>query len=246
MPVGHMIMEFGTRGMAKILEAAGIDFVIIDMEHTGFDMDRVADLIAWLKATSIAPFVRVPQNLYHFIARCMDAGALGVMIANVQSAEEAKRVVDAAKYAPLGGRGLGLGTAHNDFVMPAVDDYLRESNRNTTVICQIESVAGVANAEAIARTEGVDVLWVGHYDLTQSMGIPGQLQHPEFLDALQRVIEAARKSDKLAAIQPGNLEQAQQWVTMGFQVISFGIDFAVYRDALRSSVAELRTRAAKG
>ena len=108
-PVGHMIWEFGTRGIAKILENAGLDFVLIDMEHTSFDMERVADLIAWFKATPIAPFVRVPQGFYHFLARVMDAGALGAMVANVESAEQAKAIVDAVKYAPLGHRGVGLG-----------------------------------------------------------------------------------------------------------------------------------------
>src|SRR6185312_8998072 len=105
-PTGHMIMEFGTRGIAKILEAAGVDFVVIDMEHTGFDAERVADLMAWLKATDIAPFVRVPQGLYHFLARTMDAGALGVMIGNVQTPEHAHQIVQAVKYAPLGNRGV--------------------------------------------------------------------------------------------------------------------------------------------
>src|SRR5579885_1216220 len=84
-PFGHMIMEFATRGLAKILETANLDFVLLDMEHTGFDADRIADQLAWFKATPIAPFVRVPQGLYHFLARTMDAGALGVMIGNVQT-----------------------------------------------------------------------------------------------------------------------------------------------------------------
>src|SRR5712691_4343958 len=101
-PAGHMIMEFGTRGIAKILEAAGVDFVVIDMEHTGFDAERIADLVAWFKATGIAPFVRVPQGLYHFMARTMDAGALVVMIGNVETPEQAKAIVQAVKYAPMG------------------------------------------------------------------------------------------------------------------------------------------------
>src|SRR5213592_2416284 len=138
-PAGHMIMEFGTRGIAKILEAAGVDFVLIDMEHTGFDAERIADLVAWFKATDIAPFVRVPQGLYHFIARTMDAGALGVMVANVETGEQARSIVDAVKYAPLGKRGLGLGTAHNDYTAPPAAAYFAESNENTTVICLIES-----------------------------------------------------------------------------------------------------------
>src|SRR5436190_6826146 len=106
-PVGDMIMEFSTRGIAKILDAAGVDFVLIDMEHTGFDTERIADLVAWFKATPIAPLVRVPQGLYHFLARTMDAGALGVMVGNVETAQQARDIVRAAKYAPLGNRGVG-------------------------------------------------------------------------------------------------------------------------------------------
>ena len=109
MPIGHMIMEFSTRGIAKIAEAAGVDFVLIDGEHSGFDLGQIDDLLAWFKATPIAPFVRVPSSDYHFIARVMDAGALGVMVPNVKSAEQAKSVVNAMRYAPEGERGLGLG-----------------------------------------------------------------------------------------------------------------------------------------
>ncbi|MFN0167233.1 MAG: HpcH/HpaI aldolase family protein [Bryobacteraceae bacterium] len=239
-PVGHMIMEFGTRGMAKILDAAGIDFVLIDMEHTGFDADDVADLIAWFKATSIAPFVRVPQRLYHFLARTMDAGALGVMVANVETAEEAREIVNAVKFKPMGNRGLGLGTAHNDYVPPNPVDYFAHSNSNTTVICQIESTAGLANLDAIAATQGVDVLWVGHFDLTQSMGIPAQFDHPDFLAALKSVVEAAARHGRLAGIQPGNRAQARTWMDIGFNVISWSSDFAVYRDALRIAVDAVR------
>ena len=146
-PVGHMIMEFATRGIAKILEAADLDFVVIDMEHTGFDAERVADVIAWLKATDIAPFVRVPQPLYHFMARTMDAGALGIMVGNVETPEQAKSIVNAVKYAPLGSRGVGLGTAHNDYLMPDPVKYMQWANENSTVICQIESPVGLANLD---------------------------------------------------------------------------------------------------
>src|SRR6266849_3491413 len=180
-PLGTMVWEFGTRGMAKILESADLDFVLIDMEHSTFDGERVADLLAWLKATPIAPFVRVPQRLYHFLARAMDAGALGVMVANVETPEQAREIVDAVKYAPLGHRGVGLGSAHTDFIMPDPAAYFREANQNTTVIAMIESPRGVANADAIAATRGVDVLWVVHVDVRQAMWSPVQFHHADFL-----------------------------------------------------------------
>ena len=241
-PIGHMIMEFSTRGIAKILEAAGVDFVVVDMEHTGFDADRIADQMAWFKATPVAPFVRVPQGLYHFLARTMDAGALGVMIGNVETPEHATEIVNAVKYAPMGKRGLGLGAAHNDYIPPDPVAYFKYANENTTVICQIESPVGLGNLEAIAQTPGVDVLWVGHYDLTQSMGIPGQFQHPDFLDALNHVVATAAKYGRRAGIQPANAAQADQWIQIGFNVISWGADIGVYREALAGGVRALRAK----
>ncbi|HZT30258.1 MAG TPA: aldolase/citrate lyase family protein [Bryobacteraceae bacterium] len=242
-PVGHMIMEFATRGIAKILEAAKLDFVLLDMEHTGFDTDRIADQIAWFKATPVAPFVRVPQGFYHFLARTMDAGALGVMVANVETAEQAQSIVGAVKYAPLGHRGVGLGGAHTDYVMPDPAAYFAESNRNTTVICQIESTKGMENLEAIASVEGVDVLWVGHFDLTQSMGIPAQFHHARFLEAMRTVVETARRHGLRAGIQPATKEQAQEWMAIGYDAISWASDIAVYRNALTEAVEAVRQHA---
>ncbi|MEZ5353712.1 MAG: aldolase/citrate lyase family protein [Bryobacteraceae bacterium] len=243
-PVGHMIWEFGTRGIAKILQSADLDFVLIDMEHSEFDTERVADLIAWFKATDIAPFVRVPQCLYHFLARVMDGGALGVMVPNVETFEQARLIVDSVKYAPLGKRGVGLGGAHTDYIGPDPVSYFERSNSNTTIICQIESPVGLENLEAIASTPGVDVLWVGHFDLSQGMGIPGDFQNPRFLEALEHVVATARKHGLRAGIQPATLEQADQWLEIGFDVISWKADAALYGGALRGELASLRKRLA--
>ncbi len=238
--VGHMVMEFSTRGIAKLVEAAGADFALLDMEHSGIDLERIADLLAWFKATPLAPIVRVPASQHHFIARVLDAGALGVMAPNVETVEQARLIVDAAKYAPEGRRGLGLGSAHNDYLPPQPAEYLREANASTSVICQIESETGLANLEAIAALPGVDALWVGHFDLTQSMGIVGEFQHPRFLEAIARVAGTARRHGKGAGMQPGSVEQAAAWMKLGYNVISFSSDIAVYRTALASGVTAVR------
>ncbi|MCC9078527.1 aldolase/citrate lyase family protein [Litorilinea aerophila] len=239
-PVGHMILEFGTRGMAQILERAGLDFAIIDTEHSAFTVAQLADLIAWFKATPLAPFVRIPQIEYHFIARTLDFGALGIMVPNVRNGEQARAIVHAAKYAPLGDRGVILGNAHTDFQAVDPPTYMAQANENTTIICQIESVEGLENLEDIASTPGVDVLWVGHFDLTQSMGIPGQFHHPRFLDALKQVVEVGQRHGLGIGAQPNSVAQAQEWLELGFNVISYGGDFSVYLAALSSAVAEVR------
>jgi 2-keto-3-deoxy-L-rhamnonate aldolase RhmA len=239
-PVGQMLWEFGTRGIAQMLDVVGLDFVFIDTEHAQFTTAQVADLIAWFGGTQIAPFVRVPQIAYHLLARTMDAGALGVMVPNVKTAAEAQEIVDAVKYAPLGKRGVGLGGALTSYRGVVPVEFLEYSNRNTTVICQIESIEGVENAEAIAATPGVDVLWVGHFDLTQSIGIPGQFGNQRFLDALKRVVEVCNTHNVGAGIQPGSIEQAREWMALGFNVISYSTDMAVYLAAMTQAVGQIR------
>jgi 4-hydroxy-2-oxoheptanedioate aldolase len=244
-PVGQMLWESGSRGMARMMDACDLDFAIIDTEHAAFSSAQVADLVAWFAATTIAPFVRVTEIAYHLLARTMDAGALGVMVPNVKNAAEARAVVDAVKYAPLGKRGIGLGGALTGYrgVNPA--EFLEYSNANTTVMCQIESVEGIENLEAIATTPGVDVLWVGHYDLSQSMGIPGQFHDERFRDNLKRVIAVCDRHNLGAGIQPGSIAQAQEWLETGFNVISYSTEMAVYLTAMTQAVQQVRALAPK-
>jgi 2-keto-3-deoxy-L-rhamnonate aldolase RhmA len=244
-PVGHMIIEFTGRSTAQIADNAGLDFVVIDTEHTGLSAAQVADLITWFKATTVAPFVRIPQIQYHFVARTLDFGALGLMVPNVKTGAEAKAIVNAAKYAPAGQRGIMLGNTNTDFKGVNPPEFLDYANRNTTIICQIESVEGIENLEAIATTQGVDVLWVGHFDLTQSMGIPGQFHDPRFLDSLKKVVDVAAAHGLGAGIQPANLEQAQEWMEIGYNVISYSGDFSVYATALTQAVQGVQNLAQK-
>jgi 2-keto-3-deoxy-L-rhamnonate aldolase RhmA len=239
-PLGHLVWEFGTRGIAKIVESTGLDFVLLDMEHSAFDGERIADLLGWFQDTRVAPIVRVPQRLYHFLARAMDAGALGVMVANIENAAQAREVVNAVKYAPEGSRGVGFGTAHTGYLAVDPASYMRDANANTTVICMIESPTGLANVDAIAETRGVDVLWVGQFDLTQTMGIPAQFDHPAFREALRQVVAAARKAGKVAGINPGTLDQAREWLRLGFGAISWSNDIAVYRTGLAAALSGIR------
>ena len=243
-PVGHMLMEFDTRGVARMLATAGADFAFIDMEHGSFSADRAADLIAWLRATHVTPFVRIPEIQYHFIARALDAGAMGIMAPHVDTGADARAVVSAAKYPPLGERGLALNGANSDFEPVNVPEFTAYSNENTTVICLIESPEALENLEDIASTPGVDVLWLGYADLTLAMGIPGQYHDDRFLSASRRMVDTARLHGLRAGIQPGNLAQAQEWLPLGFDVISYGLDFSVYTAALSQAVAAMRGLAA--
>ena len=179
------------------------------MEHGPLEIPQVARLISRLKATEIAPVVRVPALEYHFVARVMDAGAHGIMAPNVRTAQQAHLLNEAMRYAPIGGRGLGLGTAHNDFRRPDPVSYMTAANARNVLLCQIESETALSNLEEIAAVPGVDCLWVGHMDLTQSMGIVGQLQHPDFLAALAQS-DGYSKSQESASGDPTGRPAAGQ------------------------------------
>ncbi|HSQ03364.1 MAG TPA: aldolase/citrate lyase family protein [Burkholderiales bacterium] len=238
--VGMMIMEFGTRGIARILEYADIDYVIIDMEHSGFGMERVADLIAWFKATDIDTIVRVPENLYHYLAGVLDAGASGVQVANIETAEQARAIVQAVKYAPLGNRGLGLTAAHSDFRTPKASDYLPFRNQQTLVIAQVETAKGLENCEEIAAVEGVDSLAVGANDMTFSLGIHGQFEHPLFMDAMKRVIAACQRHGKIGKCHPHHPAQIGEFWRMGYRMMMGNSDVSHLRQGVKATMDNLR------
>ena len=242
-PFGHMLMEFDTPGIAKLCEFAALDFVLIDMEHGPFSIGQVAQLIARFKATAASPIVRIPASEYHFVARVMDAGAHGIMAPNVRTPEQARLLNNAMRYAPAGNRGLGLGVSQTDFILPDPVTYMEQANASNVLICQIESVTAMRNLEGIASEPGVDCLWVGHYDLTQSMGIVGQFHHPDFLAAMRQVAQIANDRGIFAGIQPKDLEQAQEWMAMGYNLISYSADIGVYRAALRAEISAARQAA---
>ena len=140
--------------------------------------------------------MRVPSKEYHHIARALDMGAEGLMVPMVNDAEEARAILDCMKYVPEGKRGVALGVAHDHYTGGAVMDKLAAANKRSTLFAQIETAAGVENADEIAALDGVDCLWVGHFDLTCSLGIPGEFDHPKFKDAIARTYAACKKHNK--------------------------------------------------
>jgi 2-keto-3-deoxy-L-rhamnonate aldolase RhmA len=239
-PLGHMIVEFPTPRTASMLADCGLDFVILDMEHTAHSIETIAASLTGFAGSTISAFVRVPVAEYHFIARMLDAGAAGVMVPDVQNAEQARQIVAAAKYEPRGRRGVFLGGALTQYRAVEAGAYLAAANASTGIICQIESVAGLNHVEEIAGVPGVDVLWVGHNDLTRSLGIPGKFDHPEFTAAFQKVAAAARRHGCGVGAQPRDAAQAATFMALGADVLSCSADVFVYRDALRAGIAALR------
>lgn len=237
---GHFIVEFATPGIGHILKSAGCDFVLFDLEHSGFHFETVKSVIRYFEAAQLPAIVRVPPREYQHIARAMDMGAEGLMLPMVGTAGEAREIVRAMKYHPDGGRGVALQVAHDRYRPGAVADKFAAANKRSTLFCQIETVEGVENADEMASIDGVDALWVGHFDLSVSLGIPGQFDHPDFERAIDRTIAACRKHKKALGRLVPTVEQGIELYEAGFDFICYSGDVWVLHNALAEAMARLR------
>ncbi len=238
--VGNFIVEFATPGIGHILKSAGCDFVLFDLEHSGFGFETVKSAIRYFEAAQVPVIVRVPSKEYHHIARAMDMGAEGLMVPMVGSAEEARQIVHSMKYHPQGGRGVALQVAHDRYRPGAVADKFTATNARTTLFCQIETADGVKNCEEIAAVDGVDCLWVGHFDLSVGLGIPGEFEHPDFKAAIDRTVKAARKHGKAMGRLVPTVEVGIELYDVGFDFICYSGDVWVLHNALAEAIGKLR------
>jgi 2-keto-3-deoxy-L-rhamnonate aldolase RhmA len=222
--LGAMVFEFFSPGVAQILKLAGCEFVLYDMEHTGLGLETLKFQVAACRGLGIAPMVRVPRGEYHFLARALDVGAQGVMVPMAESEAQARAIVEATRYPPTGRRGAAFGFSHDDYMPGSPQDKMRAADANTLVIAQIETERGVDAVEAIAAVDGIDVLWVGHFDLTNFLGIPGQFDHPKYLDAVKRVVAAGRTCGKGLGFMPTDENWARQYKALGFNMLAAGTD----------------------
>jgi len=242
---GAAVFEFFAPGIAQLCKAAGAQFVLYDMEHTGAGIETIKAQCAHCRGLDIAPLVRVPATEYQFIARVLDVGAHAVMVPMVDTAEQAAFIAACAHYPPQGRRGAGFGMAHDDYLAGDPVDKMHRAHQRTLTIVQIETVAGLANVDAIAATPGVDVLWLGHFDLTNFMGIPGQFHHPEYVAGVKRIATAAQRHGKTAAFLAFDDRWADEYWAYGFRMFAYGLDSALFQRALAGGLAHLRGLADK-
>ena len=245
--VGTWVFEFATPGIARLLASTGIDFVVYDMEHSGFGMDSIRSLLAQTRPLDMAALVRPPANEYHLIAPLLDVGASGVIIPKIENSGEAAKLVEACRYFPDGHRGAAFSIAHDDFLTGRVVGKMRAAN--DAMICGIlvETAQGVENLGEILDVKGIDLVWVGFLDLSLSLGIPGQYSHPRFKEAVQHILELSKARKTPVGILSATPEQAREHLEEGFQCISYGGDIWLLQRALSEGVQTVRrVSASKG
>jgi 2-keto-3-deoxy-L-rhamnonate aldolase RhmA len=230
---GQLLLELFTPGAPQILKNCDLDFVLFDMEHGRCDLALVAELIVCARNAGITSLVRVPDIEFRPLSRVLDLGASGIMVPRVETPEQAQHIVSELKYAPEGKRGVALGVAHDNY-HAAGRTYFRSANQDTIIIALLETAKAFENLEAIVSTPGLDVAWMGHYDLTVSMGIPAEFDNPKFLEKMDDLLNSCRRHGVAAGFLPANPVETKHWIDKGFRIISLGTDVGVYQSALQS------------
>ena len=236
---GAMVFEFFSPGMSSILANAGCRFVLYDMEHTGLGYETLKWLFASCRGLPIEPMVRVPRGEYTWLARALDLGARGVMIPMVESAVQARSIVEACRYPPVGRRGAAFGFAQCDYLGGDVGEKIRKYHERTLIIAQIETERGLDQVEKIADVDGIDVLWVGHFDLSNFMGIPARFDDPRFDAAMRKVAQVARQRGKAAGFMATDAAWIARAREMGFTMIAGGTDTGLLELALKQMVGQI-------
>ena len=229
-------LNLGSSISVEIAGRCGFDWFMLDLEHGSGNWEVLGHQMQALNGSSAAPIVRVIDNQPPLIKRALDIGASGIMVPWVGSAEEAKRAVASMRYPPEGIRGAAGSPRAAGFGMD-FKDYFSRANKDLLAVIQIERKGALECVDEIAAVDGVDVLFIGPLDLSISLGIPLQFDHPLFLKARRKVVEAANRAGKAAGITIPNTDQLQEVVEAGFTFLAIGRDTSLITQGMRQIAA---------
>lgn len=239
-------MKLASPEVVEIAGLAGFDFVILDTEHGPLDAGAIQNLVRAAEVVNISPIVRVYENRASLISRGLDLGAHGILAPHISSHEEATALAEAARFSPQGQRGVCCYVRAARFSSTDRFEYFRRANENTVVVAMIEGREGVQNLDEILSVPGLDVIFIGPYDLSQSLSVPGQVASPIVMREMQRVVEKARSAHLAVGTFVDDAESAKRWVDLGVQFVSFSVDVGILYRAMKSIVETLRRRSVAG
>jgi 4-hydroxy-2-oxoheptanedioate aldolase len=229
----------------EVLALAGFDHVIIDMEHGPVSVQAAQDLIRAAQLRGMAPVARVPRNDASDILRVLDIGAEGVHVPQIATAEDARAAVEACYFHPEGTRGVCRFVRAADYAARPAQEHFAEANRRTLPVLHIEGQEGIANLPEILSVPGIGVVFVGPYDLSQSCGVPGQVQHPMVIERMRHAVGLARDRGAVVGTFIEDAEGARIWAGAGVQYLCYSVDVGILMAAAKRAVGELR-RAVEG
>jgi len=246
------ILPLPSPEVAEIAGHGGYDFLTLDMEHGPLTVGVLEEMVRACRVANVLPLARVPDNQSKIILRALDVGCVGVMVPQVETPEQAAAAVAATKYAPAGNRSLAGATAASGWGKVPLADHLAASNAAIMNVLQVETRRGLDAVEAIAKTPGVDVLFIGPSDLSQNLGHPGAFAHPDVQQAFQRIIRAGRAAGVSVGILALTADDVRAFRAQGVTVFMDSLPRLLLRgcqaqvQALRDAAAQAATQAASG
>ena len=219
----------GSPDLVEILGLTGFHFVVIDCEHSFYGPEKIQHMIRAAELRGITPIIRIPNAMEFNILHVLDVGAHGIQVPQVNDAQTAREIVAHAKYSPAGRRGIVAPRAA-DYGMTNLTEYFSYENEQTMIITHCENQNCLDNLEEICQIPEIDVVFLGPYDMSQSLGILGQVTHEKIEDAAKRVLEITRKYNKIAGIYTGSGAQAKERARQGFRYIAVSTDTFLFAD----------------
>ncbi|MBT6052265.1 MAG: 2,4-dihydroxyhept-2-ene-1,7-dioic acid aldolase [Candidatus Scalindua sp.] len=233
-------ITLGNASVAEIMTKAGFDWLTVDMEHSAITLYQAQQLIQVIELSGVAPLVRIGENDSTLIKRVMDAGAHGVIVPMVNTKEDAVKAVNAVKYPPVGQRGVGLARAQGYGL--EFEKYREWVNTESVVIVQIEHIEAVNNLDDILGTKDVDGFIVGPYDLSASLGIPGEFDNPQVVEALLRIKQIADGHGVVPGFHviPPDIEEVSKIINKGYRFVGFSLDEMILGQTCLDKMREIR------
>ncbi len=240
--VGTMVCMVENPDILQILKVCGFDLVIIDCEHGGIDYAPVGRMLNMGRVIGLPTLVRIPEARREMILKYMEMGAAGFLLPNCDTPEQAKELVNHALYYPDGNRGVSMLRAHCGYNKPAnTVEYMKQANADALLICQVESPTSVANIDAILSVPGVDAAFIGPNDLSQSLGLMGQFDHPTVVEAIDKVIAAAKRHNKWSGIHiVGATASLKKWMAKGMTLNLWSNEVTMIMNNAQQGLKELR------
>lgn len=237
---GTMISVSRNPRWIPVFSGAGLDYVVIDTEHNPRSRGELGDFLMMFSTSGIAPIVRIPLPDSHYVTMAVDAGAQGVLAPYCETVDQVKEVVSAAKWRPLKGEAAQHLIDTGEHVSDEARAYLEERNKNNVAIIGIESVAAVKNLENIVGVPGIDGIFVGPNDLSISLGIPDQYDHPEYQDTVKRIIDTSEACGIPVLVHHQTPELSKYWISQGARFVLHCTDRRVMAESLRVDFSQLR------
>jgi 4-hydroxy-2-oxoheptanedioate aldolase len=225
--------------VVEIMGLAGFDFAIIDMEHGPISVETAQNSIRAAELAGISPIIRVNENDPAQILRCLDIGAEGVEVPQIGNAEDAKAMASASRFHPRGDRGVCRYVRAARYSSMDRHKYFQMANERTVTIAHLEGLEAVKNLDEIMAVDGVDILFIGPYDLSQSVGVPGEVTHPLVLKQMEEIITRSKEAEKLVGTFADDVASARRWMEAGVMYVAISVDVGIFYEACKNIVTQL-------